>query len=73
MCDVETFQIQCIAGWNERAMELNARYKEAVSHWNIAGLPRSAEHCWGALPYNLQSAGEVQSADHFPTTCRGMK
>ena len=28
-------------GWNERAMELNARYREAVSHWNIAGRPRS--------------------------------
>ena len=25
--------------WNERAMELNARYREAVSHWNIAGSP----------------------------------
>ena len=28
-------------GQNERAMELNARYREAVSHWNIAGHPRS--------------------------------
>ena len=28
-------------GWNERAKELNARYREAVSHWNIAGHPRS--------------------------------
>ena len=28
-------------GWNERAKELNARYREAVSHWNIAGRPRS--------------------------------
>ena len=27
--------------WNERAKELNARYMEAVSHWNIAGCPRS--------------------------------
>ena len=27
--------------WNERAKELNARYREAVSHWNIAGRPRS--------------------------------
>ena len=24
-----------------RAMELNAQYREAVSHWNIAGRPRS--------------------------------
>ena len=28
-------------GWNERANELNAQYREAVSHWNIAGLPKS--------------------------------
>ena len=27
--------------WNERAKDLNARYREAVSHWNIAGRPRS--------------------------------
>ena len=27
--------------WNERAKELNARYREAVSHWNIAGHHRS--------------------------------
>ena len=27
--------------WNERAKELNAKYREAVSHWNIAGRPRS--------------------------------
>ena len=36
----ETFKIQCTV-WNERAKELNARYREAVSHWNIAGSPRS--------------------------------
>ena len=30
-----------VPGWNERAKELNARYREAVSHWNIAGIPRS--------------------------------
>ena len=30
-----------VLGWNERAKELNAQYREAVSHWNIAGLPRS--------------------------------
>ena len=30
-----------VPGWNERAKELNAQYREAVSHWNIAGLPRS--------------------------------
>ena len=30
-----------VPGWNERAKELNARYREAVSHWNIAGRPRS--------------------------------
>ena len=28
-----------VPGWNERAKELNARYREAVSHWNIAGAP----------------------------------
>ena len=28
-------------GWNERAKEWNVRYREAVSHWNIAGRPRS--------------------------------
>ena len=27
--------------WNERAKELNARYREAVSHWNISGHSRS--------------------------------
>ena len=30
-----------VPGWNERARELNARYREAVSHWNIACRPRS--------------------------------
>ena len=30
-----------VPGWNERANELTARYREAVSHWNIAGSPRS--------------------------------
>ena len=30
-----------VPGWNERATELNARYREAVSHWNISGSPRS--------------------------------
>ena len=30
-----------VPGWNERAKELNARYREAVSHCNIAGCPRS--------------------------------
>ena len=30
-----------VPGRNERAKELNARYREAVSHWNIAGRPRS--------------------------------
>ena len=28
-------------GWNEQAKELNARYREAVSQWNIGGCPRS--------------------------------
>ena len=28
--------------WNERAKELNARNREAVSHCNIAGRPRSS-------------------------------
>ena len=30
-----------VPGWNKRAKELNARYREAVSHWNIVGHPRS--------------------------------
>ena len=31
-----------VPGWNERrAKESNARYTEAVSHWNIAGRDRS--------------------------------
>ena len=30
-----------VPGWNERAKELNAQYREAVSHWHIAGRPRS--------------------------------
>ena len=30
--------------WNERAKELNARYSEAVSHWNIAGRLRSGPY-----------------------------
>ena len=30
-----------VTGWNEQANELNARYREAVSHWNIAECPRS--------------------------------
>ena len=32
-----------VPGWNEHAKELNARYREAVSHWNIAGRPRSGQ------------------------------
>ena len=28
-----------VPGWNERAKELNARYREAVSYWNISGHP----------------------------------
>ena len=28
-----------VPGWNELAKKLNARYREAVSHWNIAGSP----------------------------------
>ena len=39
-----------VSGWNERAKELNARYREAVSHWNIAGRPISGPleelKCW---------------------------
>ena len=31
-----------VPGWNERAKELNAQYRDAVSHWNIAGRPRSS-------------------------------
>ena len=30
-----------VPGWNERAKELNALFREAVSNWNIAGRPRS--------------------------------
>ena len=38
--DAETFTI-CAAGWNERAKELNVRYRETVGHWNIAGRLRN--------------------------------
>ena len=30
-----------VPGWNVQAKEFNARYSQAVSHWNIAGRPRS--------------------------------
>ena len=30
-----------VPGWNERAKELNAQYREAVIDWDIAGRPRS--------------------------------
>ena len=30
-----------VPGWNEPGKESNARYTEAVSHWNIACRPRS--------------------------------
>ena len=44
-----------VSGSNERAKELNDRYGEAVSHWNIAGRPRSgllAElKCWGRAAF----------------------
>ena len=30
-----------VPGWNDRAKELTARYRDAVSHWNTAGHPRS--------------------------------
>ena len=39
-----------VPGWNERTKELNARYREAVSHWTITGRPRSGPlaelKCW---------------------------
>ena len=35
---LQTFKIHT-SGWNERAEELNALYREAVSHWKIAGAP----------------------------------
>ena len=47
-----------VPGWNERAKELNAQYREAVSHWNIAGHPRS-----GTL-------AELKGRDELPS---GMK
>ena len=31
--------------WNERAKEFNARYREAVSHWNIAWAPQKWSTC----------------------------
>ena len=30
-----------VPGFNEQVKKLNAQYREAVSHWNIAGCPRS--------------------------------
>ena len=38
-----------VPGWNELAKELNARYREAVSHWNIAG------HCSQSMLSKLRS------------------
>ena len=32
-----------VPGWNKREKELNAQYREAVSHWNIAGRSRSGQ------------------------------
>ena len=29
-----------VPGWNKRVKELNARYREAVSYWNIAAPPQ---------------------------------
>ena len=43
-----------VSQWNERAKELNARYWEAVSHWNIAGCPRSGP--LAELKYRTQAA-----------------
>ena len=44
-----------VPGWNERAKELNAQYREAVSHWNIAGHPRSGPlaelKCWARATF----------------------
>ena len=34
-----------VPGWNERAKELNERYREAVSQWNIAGGPQKWSTC----------------------------
>ena len=30
-----------VPGCSERAKELNAQYRDAVSHWNIVGYPRN--------------------------------
>ena len=37
---METFKFNA-PECNKRAKELNAQYREAVNHWNIAGRPRS--------------------------------
>ena len=44
-----------VPGWNERAKELHARYRKAVSHWNIAGSsrsgPRAELKCWARAAF----------------------
>ena len=45
-----------LLGWNERTKELNARYREAVSHWNIAGRPRSGQKAARALKCRARAA-----------------
>ena len=44
-----------VPGWNERAKKLNARYWEAVSHWNIAESSRSGPlaelKCWARAAF----------------------
>ena len=44
---------------NKRAKELTVQYREAVSHWNIAGLPRNpilVPYTCRALMYRAQGA-----------------
>ena len=47
-----------VPGWNEREKAFNARYREAVSHWNIAGFPRSGPlaepKCRARLPLGMK-------------------
>ena len=42
MCKPSKFNVP---EWKEQAKELNAKYREAVNHWNIAGHPARILAC----------------------------
>ena len=65
---METLKIQCTRG-NKRANELNARYREAVSHWNIAGHPRSGPlaelKCRARAAFRHEMKFLIENEDHI--------